>query len=85
MGKLSFSIYLLHVILLYVISIPLFNQLYLYLDYSIAAIISGATTIILILISSFFYSKHIDDLSINVANSIEKKVKRLQENKVPKL
>lgn len=85
LGKLSFSIYLLHVILLYAVSIPLFNNLYLYLNYPAAALISAIITIILILVFSFFYSKYIDDLSINVANAIEKKVKRIQRKKVPTL
>ncbi|MFW2043347.1 acyltransferase family protein [Acinetobacter sp. ULE_I001] len=83
LGKLSFSIYLLHVILLYTVSIPLFNSLYEYLNYSLAAFVSALITIILILVLSYFYSKYIDDFSIKVANSIEKKVRKIQGNKVP--
>ncbi|MGL2972373.1 acyltransferase family protein [Acinetobacter nosocomialis] len=83
LGKLSFSIYLLHVICLYAISIPLFNILNEYLGYNLAAILASICSIALILIFANYYSKYVDDLSIKVANKIESKVKSMKREKAP--
>ncbi|HEM6635638.1 TPA: acyltransferase [Acinetobacter nosocomialis] len=83
LGKLSFSIYLLHVICLYAISIPLFNILNGYLGYNLAAILASICSIGLILIFANYYSKYVDDFSIKVANKIESKVKNLKREKAP--
>lgn len=71
LGKLSFSIYLLHFICLYAISIPLFNIMLPYLGYTISAISASTFTIALIILFSNYYSKYVDDLSIRFANKIE--------------
>ncbi|WP_288501716.1 acyltransferase [uncultured Acinetobacter sp.] len=83
LGKLSFSIYLIHVICLYAISIPLFNILNEYLGYNLAAILASIFSIVLMLLFANYYSKYVDDLSIKVANKIESKVKNLKREKAP--
>lgn len=75
LGKLSFSIYLLHTIFLYAISIPLFNILLEFeLNYSLSVLITFLISIILIITASFYYSRYVDDLSIKVANKIDETV-----------
>lgn len=72
LGKLSFSIYLLHLIIIYVIGIPIFNFL---IDLGIYSVYSAILSSILIIFStilfSHFYSNYIDALSIKVGNKIE--------------
>lgn len=81
LGKLSFSIYLIHVIILYAISIPLFNILNNFFGYNIAALLSSFCSIVLILIFANYYSKYVDDLAIKVANKIESKIKNIKKEK----
>lgn len=72
LGALSFSIYLLHIPLIYLVAIPIFNFI---LDvsgnYIISATLSSLILIAVTLFFSHFYSKYIDKLSITVANRIE--------------
>lgn len=81
LGKLSFSIYLIHVIILYAISIPLFNILNEFFGYNTAALLSSFCSIVLILIFANYYSKYVDDLAIKVANKIELKIKNIKNEK----
>lgn len=72
LGALSFSIYLLHIPLIYLIAVPIFNLiLNLSNSYVFSAISSSIILIIITLFFSYFYSKYIDTLSITVANRIE--------------
>lgn len=83
LGTLSFSIYLLHIPLIYLVAVPSFNFiLSLSGNYAISAILSSIILIVITLPLSHFYSKYIDQLSIKVANRIEKTVsKPSQTNK----
>lgn len=76
LGKLSFSIYLLHLIVLYSIGIPSFN-LFLSTDlpYILSAILSCIITMLVTILASIPYSKYVDNLSIRVANLIEESYK----------
>lgn len=75
LGKLSFSIYLLHLMMLYLICIPLFNLfLSWHWSYSLAVICSGLTAIAVTLIAANFYSDYVDQLAIKVSNKIADKV-----------
>lgn len=72
LGTLSFSIYLLHIPLIYLTAIPIFNLILgLSGNYVISAILSSLILIAVTLFFSHFYSKYIDKLSITVANRIE--------------
>ncbi|WP_180127188.1 MULTISPECIES: acyltransferase [unclassified Acinetobacter] len=72
LGKLSFSIYLLHLVIIYSIGIPTFNFLLTTNVSEFSNIILSSTLIIfLTLIFSHFYSEYIDALSIKVGNKIE--------------
>ncbi|WP_298065584.1 acyltransferase [uncultured Acinetobacter sp.] len=73
LGKLSFSLYLLHMLMIYIVGMPIFNYMnsigFAYMSSTIAA---SVAVIITSLISSIFYSEYIDDLSINIGKKIEK-------------
>ena len=75
LGKLSFSIYLLHLLMLYLVCIPLFNFLLsLHWSYSISVICSGFTAICVTLVAANFYSNYVDQFAIKVSNKIADKV-----------
>ncbi len=71
LGKLSFSIYLLHMVMIYLVCIPVFNLL---MDadfgYDISAIISVIICILMTLFVSNIYSNYVDTFAINVSNRI---------------
>jgi peptidoglycan/LPS O-acetylase OafA/YrhL len=72
LGELSFSIYLLHLPLICLIAVPVFNLIFTKSNsYLLAALLAALACIIFVLFSANFYSKYIDQLSIRVANKIE--------------
>lgn len=75
LGKLSFSLYLLHMLMIYIVGMPIFNYMNSSnFNYMNSAIFASIAVIITSLISSILYSRYIDDLSINVGKKIEKLV-----------
>lgn len=73
LGKLSFSLYLLHMLMIYLVGMPIFNYMNnINFDFVSSAVFASLVVIITSLITSIFYSKYIDDLSINVGKKIEK-------------
>ena len=69
LGKLSFSIYLLHLLMLYLICIPLFNLFLSWQwNYSISVIISASAAILMTLFVANFYSRYVDQFSITASN-----------------
>ena len=74
LGKISFSIYLLHMILIYAIGVPVFNSLNKF-DHNTSVLISCASTLVATVVFSVPYSNFIDRLSINLSNKIAEKYK----------
>ncbi|CAA0257823.1 acyltransferase [Acinetobacter baumannii] len=73
LGKVSFAIYLVHLSLIYIICIPIFNYLLAHnFTFVSASLVSCAITFICVLIFSSYYSKYIDDLSIYFSNKLAK-------------
>ncbi|HHP8292720.1 acyltransferase [Acinetobacter baumannii] len=73
LGKVSFAIYLVHLSLIYIICIPIFNYLLGHnFTFVSASLVSCAITFICVLIFSSYYSKYIDDLSIYFSNKLAK-------------
>lgn len=69
LGKLSFSIYLMHLLMLYLVCIPLFNLLSSWhWNYSVAAICSALTAILVTLFVADLYSRYVDQFAINFSN-----------------
>ena len=69
LGKLSFSIYLLHLLMLYLICIPLFNLFLSWqLNYSISVIISASGAILMTLLVANLYSRYVDQFAITASN-----------------
>ncbi len=71
LGKISFAIYLVHITVIYLVCIPIFNFL-LEKSYTFAssAILSSIISFIFILGISSIYSKYIDDISIRFSNNL---------------
>lgn len=74
LGKLSFSIYLIHLLVIYLVAIPLFNYLLPTFDFLLSSVIACIFTLIITFLVSIPYSTYIDDLSIKVGKMIEKKL-----------
>lgn len=75
MGKVSFSVYLIHLPIIYVIGIFLFNVLHQYFAiYSIAAITSSILSIVSIYFASLFFYKAIDYSGIKISDSLAKAI-----------
>ena len=75
LGKLSFSIYLLHLILLYLIGLPIFNYLLkIGCSYAASVIISSIIFIGFTLLASEFYSRWVDQFAIKVSNKLADKI-----------
>ena len=71
LGKLSFSIYLLHLITLYVVGVPIFNYLLsIGLQYTTSAIIASVIFILITLWISAYYSQWVDQLAIKTSQKI---------------
>lgn len=75
LGKLSFSMYLLHMLLIYIVGIPIFNYFSTY-GFLISSLIALIIVVFLTLIASIPYSNYVDDLSIKFGKWIESKIMR---------
>ncbi|MCA4303698.1 acyltransferase [Acinetobacter baumannii] len=73
LGKLSFSMYLLHMLLIYIIGIPVFN-FFLNYGFLTSSLIASIVVVFLTIIASIPYSNYVDDLSIKVGKWIESKI-----------
>lgn len=73
LGKLSFSIYLIHIPIIYLIGIPVFNFA---LDSNISFVLSSLLSICVVLFSTIIfsevYSRIFDDASIKISNKLSK-------------
>lgn len=75
LGKLSFSIYLLHLIVLYVIGLPIFNYLLsVGVDYAYAVIVASIVFIGFTLWVSEYFSRWVDQFSIRVSQQLASKI-----------
>jgi peptidoglycan/LPS O-acetylase OafA/YrhL len=68
LGKISFSLYLLHVPL--ICSLSCFLYLYLDFPHETKALVSSGITIVVVLLLSVVYTKYIDNLSLKFSNKI---------------
>lgn len=69
LGKLSFSIYLLHLLMIYLVCIPLLNLMLSFgSDYTFAVIISSILSILVTLGVSALYSRYVDQFAIDLSN-----------------
>lgn len=73
LGKLSFSVYLLHLILMYVICIPVFNLLLdLGASYLFAVLLAALIFIAATLWIAEFYSRYVDQLAMTSSQKLAK-------------
>lgn len=75
LGALSFSIYLIHLSVLYIIGVPIFNLVYeVSSDFLFASSISIIVSLVFIYFFSVIYSRYIDNYSIKVSNFFSRKL-----------
>ena len=73
LGKLSFSIYLLHMMMIYLVCLPIFNLLMgLHLSYDLSVLLAVTASLVAIFISAAIYSRYVDDFSVKVSNRFAK-------------
>lgn len=73
LGKLSFSIYLLHMMMIYLICIPAFNWfMAMGFNYDLAVLCSVLICLSSVLLISDLYSRYVDTLSITISNALAK-------------
>lgn len=81
LGKLSFSIYLVHIPIMYILGVPIFN---IFLNegfnFVASALISIFISLLFTIALSVFYSRYIDDFAIRFSNSLSKLI--LKKNKI---
>lgn len=71
LGKLSFSIYLLHMVLIYLVCIPLFNLLmHLGWIYDASVAISSLICLMVLLGVAHLYSHYVDDFAVKCSNTL---------------
>lgn len=71
LGKLSFSIYLIHIPVIYLIGVPIFNlSLSIGLGFLLSSLISISFVLLFTFISSIFYSRYVDEFAISVSNKL---------------
>jgi len=75
LGKVSFSIYLIHLAVLYAIGIPLFNLLHLQWGWSYfnAGLWASIFIVVINIILARPYSHYVDDFAIKVSNALAKR------------
>ncbi|QIO06647.1 acyltransferase family protein [Acinetobacter shaoyimingii] len=75
LGKLSFSIYLLHLMLIYLIALPLFNYLSDHgVNYVVSALTASLIFIGLTLFVAEFYSRWVDQFAIKISNGLANRI-----------
>ena len=71
LGKLSFSIYLLHLLIMYCVCLPVFNYfLALGWGYDLSAICSIVVFFVALMFSADLYSRYVDTLAIHLSNRL---------------
>jgi len=74
LGKLSFSVYLIHLIVLYVVGLPIFNMLLNQgWSFETSAVCASVVFIGMTLFFAAFYSRWVDQLAIQVSQKIANK------------
>ncbi len=75
LGKLSFSIYLLHLIVLYLIGLPIFNYLLSQgVDYAYAVVVASIVFMGFTLCASEYFSRWVDQFSIRASQKLALKI-----------
>ncbi|WP_445115190.1 acyltransferase family protein [Acinetobacter sp. WZC-1] len=71
LGKLSFSVYLLHLLLIYLVCLPVFNALLaIGMHYVSAAVLASVLSILVMLLSADVYSRLVDQFAIDFSNRL---------------
>ncbi|MDR0805261.1 MAG: acyltransferase family protein [Enterobacteriaceae bacterium] len=71
-GKCSFSIYLIHLSIFYIIGYPLFHFLYNYLGYFLNSFLTCLSIVFITIFFSYFFEKYIDSNAVLLSNKLSK-------------
>lgn len=72
LGSISYSIYLIHIPLLFSISTSIFISTINQIGYFYSTLISLVLSVVILILISYFYNKYIEKLSLNIQNKILK-------------
>ncbi|MCK5830520.1 MAG: acyltransferase [Methylococcales bacterium] len=81
MGKVSFSVYLIHFPLISTLGVLLFNFFYQTFSYEESAALSSIITTFSIYIFSILYFNYVDRLGMNTSNKIQRAIVNIYERK----
>ncbi|MDC4570578.1 acyltransferase, partial [Acinetobacter baumannii] len=71
LGKLSFSIYLIHIPIMYIFGIPIFNIFFNQgFNFAASAFISVCISLLFTISLSILYSRYVDDFAIKFSNRL---------------
>lgn len=74
LGKISFSVYLIHLIVLYVVGLPVFNILLDQgLSFTTSALVASFIFIVMTLVFADYYSRWVDQFAIQISQKITHK------------
>jgi peptidoglycan/LPS O-acetylase OafA/YrhL len=85
MGKVSFSVYLIHLPIISTLGVLCFNFLYKNFSYEEAAILASVITLFSTYTISLFYFKYVDYQGIVISNKFQKTLNFILNNKVTQL
>lgn len=81
LGKLSFSIYLIHIPIMYILGAPIFNMFFSEgFNFLTSALISIFVSLFFTITFSFLYSRYVDDFAIRFSNKLSNLI--LNKNKI---
>ncbi|WP_428088263.1 hypothetical protein [Candidatus Thioglobus sp.] len=72
MGKVSFSVYLIHLLVISTLGVFLFNFIYEYFSYEVSAISSSVITILSTYIISIFYFNYVDQTGMIASTKFQR-------------
>ncbi len=74
LGKISFSMYLLHLLVLGTISSYMFTVLSVSHGYLLSLLVTGAAYLVIVTIAADIFTRHVDEPSVKLANWLQKRI-----------
>lgn len=83
LGKLSFSIYLIHIPIMYILGTPIFNIFFNEgFNFLTSALISIFVSLFFTITFSFLYSRYVDDFAIQFSNKLSNLILKKNKNNI---
>ncbi|MEH6448991.1 MAG: acyltransferase [Oleispira sp.] len=71
MGRVSFSVYLIHIPIISIVGVFVFNILHNYFDYSSSAILSSIVSVLLTYYMAIYYFKYVDNVAMTLSSKFQ--------------